>query len=94
MTRQSVPGFFGISLLAVRHGIFEMKLLVLAETQRPVEMTADVVAELKMALLTIKIHQQMIYFHQIILLVLAEKSAHTLHMGQSDPQQPLSNQRG
>lgn len=57
-------------------------------------MTADVVAELKMALLAIMIHHQMIHFHQIILLVLAEKSGHTLHVGQSDPKQPLSNQRG
>lgn len=57
-------------------------------------MTADVVAELKMALLAIMIHHQMIHLHQIILLVLAEKSGHTLHVGQSDPKQPLSNQRG
>lgn len=44
-----------VSLLAVRHGTFEMKLLVLAETQRSVEMTIDVVAELKMALLAITV---------------------------------------
>lgn len=69
-----------VSLLSVRHGIFEMKLLVLAEAQRPVEMTADVVAKLNLALLAITIHQQMIHFHQITLLVLTEESGHTLHV--------------
>lgn len=69
----------------MRHGIFEMKLLVLAETQRPVEMIANVVAELNMTLSVIMIHQQIFHFHQIILLALAEECGHTLHVGQSDP---------
>lgn len=84
MTGQSVPGFLAI-LFGCETWYLEMKLLVLAQKQRPVELTADVVAELKMTLLAITIHQQMIHFHQIILLVLAEESGHTLHVGQSDP---------
>lgn len=55
MTGQSVPGFLGISFGCERWTFSEMKLLVLAETQRSVEMTADVVAELKMALLAIMV---------------------------------------
>jgi len=39
----------------VRHGTFEMKLLVLAKTRRSVEMTTEVVAELKIALLAITV---------------------------------------
>lgn len=42
-----------VYLSAVRHGTFEMKLLVLAETQRSLEMTIDASAELKTALLDI-----------------------------------------
>lgn len=55
MTGQSVPGFLGIAFGCETWTFFEMKLLVLAETQRSVEMTADVVAELKMALLAIMV---------------------------------------
>ena len=34
-------------------------------------------------------HQQLIHFHKIILLVLAEEFGHTLHVVQSDPLPPF-----
>lgn len=84
-----------VSLLAVRHGTFEMKLLVLAETQRS-QMTIDVVAKLRTALLAMRVLSWLISNWSTKLFYWSWlKSLATLCMRYGlIPYWPLSNQRG